>query len=182
MSTPKSVIAVLGLPKQFPRDVSLAIGKIAERMRTRDILHEVIGILEEMQSSRDYYGSSNLEKQTRRIKDITDILQEITNKFILEYPIELVTYGGRGHKYVTTWSIRPPNPSPAAIHRGMQDRELAHIDGFHSWKTITPLSMRGWDGTIPGDRSTDPYSRPSEGWFVGQITFIKKLIEYIKYI
>tara|TARA_Y100000996_G_scaffold116981_1_gene87055 strand:- start:177 stop:746 length:570 start_codon:yes stop_codon:yes gene_type:complete len=161
---------------------------------TRDVLclSQIRSILDEMQRSTKYYGvGSGAKHVDERNKEILDLFKQVKTEALLNAEILIVTYGGDGCKYNTTWRL----------FQKMQEMRISEMDGTsiskpstYQWdamegifkglilcnvetnKYTVNVSMIGWDGSIPGERLDS--RNPTGGWNQSVIMFLDKLIEY----
>ena len=140
-----------------------------------DILVEIRGILEMMQSDSGTYGGRDNPNVRIQVRRIAELLEEIHDARILAHEIPVTTYGGRGHRYDTTWRLVGPN-DPAMIfdRSGNGSQNQSFCTQVAGGALECHLTMTGWDGTIPGESWGN--ERPSMGWFESQIMFMNRLI------
>ena len=104
---PEQVVR-LGLPVAIPPRTALAIARRAAAMRDVDRLKAICVILRNMQVTPAVYagrrGSYNVQMEGIKI---VELLEGIETD-ICEEPIDTVSYGGRGAKYVKCWRLVGP--------------------------------------------------------------------------
>ena len=187
---PEQVVR-LGLPAAIPPQTALAIARRAAAMRDVDRLKEICVILRNMQVTPATYagrrGSSNVKKEGMKIAKILEGVETD----ICEEPVDMVSYGSRGAKYVKRWRLVGPT-KPMEITRGFPGggtREVGFCElrdglgenmlGVHGNRYNCCVCADNWDGSLPGE-IIDHCTQPTAGWFADDINFLQKLISLIQ--
>ena len=158
-----AINGVLGLVHSLPRDIASSIGIQADRGHTVDNLQQIICILENMQSSPGTFYN-NKPAVAQEVRRIGSLIEEIKDENVVNHSIDVITYGGRGFIYRTQWSLVGHNTGMTITPEGgNQSCAFCESGGAEHYRCM--ISMQGWDGSVPGGRAMDPYSRPSTGWF-----------------
>lgn len=187
---PEQVVR-LGLPAAIPPQTALAITRRAAAMRDVDRLKEICVILRNIQVTPATYagrrGSSNVKKEGMKIAKILEGVETD----ICEEPIDTVSYGGRGARYVKRWRLVGPTKPMEFIGGfpggGTQEQGLCELhDGLGDHMVGVPgtryncrVCADNWDGSLPGE-IVDHGALPTAGWFAVEINFLKKLIELLQ--
>ena len=181
----------LGLPAAIPPRTAIAIARRAAAMRDVDRLEKICDILRNMQVTPATYaghrGSCNVHMEGIKI---VELLEGIETD-ICEQPIDTVSYGGRGARYVKRWRlVGPTKPMEfvggfpgggtqeqgfCELHDGLGD----HMVGAPGTRYNCRVCADNWDGSLPGE-IVDHGTLPTAGWFADEINFLKKLIELLQ--
>ena len=166
-------------------------------MRDIDRLNEICTILHNMQTTPQTYagrrGSCNVQRDGIKIAKLIKAIE--TN--IHEESIDVVSYGGRGDKYLSRWKLvgetLPMNFSgglcwgKTAEYSGSQklgmcvlrDGQDDHMIGSPEAEYQCTICADNWDGSVPGE-VVDHGTLPSSGWFSNEISFCRKLIQVLR--
>ena len=187
---PEQVVR-LGLPVAIPPRTALAIARRAAAMRDVDRLKAICVILRNMQVTPAVYagrrGSYNVQMEGIKI---VELLEGIETD-ICEEPIDTVSYGGRGAKYVKCWRLVGPTKAMeftggfpgggtqqlglCELHDGLGD----HMVGAPGTRYNCSVCADNWDGSLPGE-IIDHGTQPTAGWFADEISFLQKLITLLQ--
>ena len=181
----------LGLPIAIPPQTARTIACFAAAMRDVDRLEEISGILQNMQVTPAVFagrrGSYNVDMEGIKIVE----LLEGVETDILEEPIEMVSYGSRGAKYVKRWRLVGPTSQMqftggfpgggsreiglCELHDGLGD----HMIGAPGTRYHCGACTDNWTGSLPGE-IIDHGTLPTGGWFADEISFLQRLVALIQ--
>lgn len=167
---------ILGFQSKLPRDVAIAIECIAHKHRCNV---EDIATIEQARKTLDYMQSSpkmyynNSEQVVESRSRVAKLLSGIHNKELLTNETSITTYGGRGHKYLYTWSLVGKTTNMVITSTGgIQKCSICNTLPMSTELECT-LDMDNWDGSIPGE-CPDGVSI-SLGWFNAPINYLDTL-------
>lgn len=178
----------LGLPATIPPRTSSMIARRAAAMRDVDRLNAICVILRNMQVTPATYAGrrGNCNVQMEGIK-IVEILEGVETD-ICEEPIDTVSYGGRGAKYVKRWRLVGPTkpmefiggfPGGGTQEQGLCELHDDHMVGTSGARYHCGVCANHWDGSVPGE-IIDHGTLPTAGWFADEISFLKKLVSLVQ--
>ena len=150
----------LGLPAAIPPRTAIAIARRAAAMRDVDRLEKISVILRNMQMTPATYagrrGSYNVQMEGIKI---VEILEGVETD-ICEEPIDTVSYGGRGAKYVKRWRLVGPTkpmefiggfPGGGTQEQGLCELHDDHMVGGAGTRFNCRVCANHWDGSVPGE-------------------------------